>query len=462
MLSALFLAALLDASVASTQSAPPPLPTISLDSYPQAAQDAIARAHHEATTHATDALRAGTLGRVLQAWEQWDAAHQSYTRAQALAPGAFEWHYLDAVVLQRLARPKDAAAQLQAALAITPGYLPARVKLAESLLDAGDLEGSQRLYSALTDPDCAPAVAFGLGRIAAAQGRHAAAVEHLQRAVSLYPEFGAAHYALALSFRALGRLDEARAALERHAQFGARWPAVPDPVLGAVNTLRDDPGALLQRAVKLADAGDLDGAIAAHEAALAIDPSHAQAHANLIALYGRQRNFAKADEHYRAVVALGVNVADAHYDYGVLLGLQERWDDAAEAYRRALALNPLHAEAHNNLGQILERTRQFDAAVVEYRQALEGQPTLRVARFNLGRMLIALGRADDAVIELQKLTEPRDAEAPRYLFALSAAYIRSGRKSEGLKWGTEARDLALRFGDSALAAAIERDMALIK
>ena len=114
-------------------------------------------------------------------------------------------------------------------------------------------------------------------------------------------------------------------------------------MLAAVTTLRDDPGALLQRGVKLADAGDVDAAIAAHEAALAIDPSLAQAHANLIALYGRQRNFAKAEEHYRAVVALGVNVADAHYDYGVLLGLQERWDDAADAYRRALALNPLHA-----------------------------------------------------------------------------------------------------------------------
>ena len=93
-------------------------------------------------------------------------------------------------------------------------------------------------------------------------------------------------------------------------------------MLAAVKPLRDDPGALLQRGVKLADAGDVDAAIAAHEAALAIDPSLAQAHANLIALYGRQRNFAKAEAHYRAVVALGVNVADAHYDYGVLLGFR--------------------------------------------------------------------------------------------------------------------------------------------
>src|SRR5260221_4832624 len=382
------------AVAAPAQPASRPLPTLALESYPPAAREAIARAHREAAAHRSDASASGALGRVLQAWEQWDASHQAYTRAQVLAPRTFEWQYLDAVVLQRLARPADAAAHLEAALAITSDYLPARVKLAEALLDAGRLDESQRLFSALTDPDCAPAAAFGLGRIAAAQGRHEAAVDHFQRAIALFPEFGAAHYALALSYRALGRPDEARAALERHGRFGARWPAVADPVLTAVITLRDDPGALLQRAVKLADAGDVDAAIAAHEAALALDPSLAQAHANLIALYPRQRNFPQADGHYRAVVALGVNVSDAHYDYGVLLGLQERWEDAADAYRRALSLNPLHAEAHNNLGQILERTRQFALATAEYRQALDSPPSLRVAPFNLGRMLIVHGRSD--------------------------------------------------------------------
>jgi protein O-GlcNAc transferase len=444
------------------QAAPPPLPYLALDSYPAAAREAIARAHREAAARPRDAQAAGALGRVLHAWEQWDAAHQAYTRAQALAPQTFEWHYLDALVLDRRARASEAAAQLEAALAVSPNYLPAQVKLAESLLEAGNLDESQRRFSALTHPDAAPAAAFGLGRIAAAQGRHAAAVEHFQQAISLFPEFGAAHYALALSYRALGRRDEAQAALERHGRFGARWPAVADPVLAGVTTLRDDPGALLQRGIKLADAGDVDAAITAHEAALAMDPSLAQAHANLIALYGRTRNWTKAEEHYRAVVRLGVNVADAHYDYGVLLGLQEQWDPAADAYRNALALNPLHAQAHNNLGQILERHGKIDEAAAEYARAVERAPTLRIARFNLGRMLIGQGHNDRAIAELAKLTEPRDAEAPRYLFALSTAYVRAGRKTEGLRWATEARDLALTFGDTALAAAIERDMATIR
>jgi tetratricopeptide (TPR) repeat protein len=452
----------LGAVAPSGQSSAPPLPTLALDTYPPAAREAIARAHHDATARASDAEATGTLGRVLHAWEQWDAAHDAYRRAQALAPRTFEWPYLDAVVLQRLARPADAAAELRQALAITPDYLAARVKLAEALLDAGQLEESRQLFSAIKDLEAEPSVELGLGRIEAAQGHHDAAIAHLQRAISLYPEFGAAYYALALSYRATGKRDEARAALAQHAQFGARWPAVADPVLATVTALRDDAGALLQRGVKLAGSGDLDGAIAAHEAALKIDPSLAQAHANLVSLYGRQRNWAMAEEHYRAVVALGVNVADTHYDYGVLLALQERWDDAAQAYRRAIELNPLHAQAHNNLGQILERTRQFDEAAAEYRRAIESQPTLRLARFNLGRMLIAMGRADEAVSELQKLTEPRDAEAPKYLFALSAAYMRGGHKDEGVKWATEARDLARHYGDTALADAIDRNLATIK
>src|SRR5258708_7286199 len=291
----LLLTTLLGAAASSPQSSTPPLPALVLDSYPPAAREAIARAHREAAAHDRNANLTGTLGRVLHAWEQWDAAHQAYTRAQALAPRTFEWHYLDAVVLQRQARPMEAAARFQAALAVSPDYLPAQVKLAESLLEAGNLDESQQRFSALTHPDAAPAVALGLGRIAAAQGRHAAALEHFQHAIALFPEFGAAHYALALSYRALGRRDEAQAALERHARFGARWPAVADPVLAAVTTLRDDPGALLQRGVKLADAGDVDAAITAHEAALALDPSLAQAHANLIALYVQTRNWTKAE-----------------------------------------------------------------------------------------------------------------------------------------------------------------------
>ena len=444
------------------QSGIPPLPRLSLDAYPPAAREALARAYREAAARPADVRATGTLARMLHAWEQWDAAADTYTRAEALAPNAFEWPYLHALVLQRLARPADAAAKLASALASRPGYLPARLKLAEARLDAGDLDESARLFAALTEPACEPAVQFGLGRIAAAKGRHQEAIAHFERAVALFPEFGAAHYAAALSYRALGRREDASAALERHARYAARWPALEDPFADSVSSLREDPPALLKRGVARANAGDIEGAIAAHEAAAGLDPSFAQAHANLIPLYGRVRNWAKAEEHYRAVVRLGVNVSDAHYDYGVLLGLQEKWDLAADAYRQALALNPLHAHAHNNLGQILERQGKTAAAAAEYQAAIDSEPTLRIARFNLGRMLIAEGRNEPAIAELAKLAEPRDAEAPRYLFALATAHLRAGHRDEAITWARDAKALAERYGDTALASAIERDLAKIR
>jgi tetratricopeptide (TPR) repeat protein len=457
---------ILHGAPAAPQNLLPPLPPVSLDTYPAAAREPVSRADRDAAARPTDPGAVGALARMLQAWEQWDAAHGAYARARALAPQAFEWHYLDGVVLERLARHAEAAAAFRQALIASPGYLPARVKLAETLLetgDPGDLAESGRLFEALArEPAAEPAAELGLGRLAAAQGRHDVAVAHLERAVALFPEWGAAHYALALSYRALGRRDEAQRALDRHTQYGPRWPAVEDPALATVTALRNDAQTSLQRGLKLADAGDLAGAIAAHEAALVRDPSIAQAHANLISLYGRAHNWVKAEEHYRAVVALGFNLGDAHYDYGVLLGLQEKWEPAAAAYRQAIAINPRHARAQHNLGQILERERRFDEAAAAYRQAVDSEPAFRLARLNLGRMLLALGRASEAVVELQKLTEPRDAEAPRYLFALATAHVRAGHKDEGIKWATDARRLALDYGQHDLAAAIERDLALLK
>jgi tetratricopeptide (TPR) repeat protein len=448
---------------ASLQATPPALPRLALDSYPAPARATLSRIYEEAAAHPDSVRAVGALARMLHAWELWDPAHQAYERAQSLDPQGFEWRYLDAIVLQRLARHAEAAVQLRLAVAQQPTNLPARVKLAEALLDAGAVDESKALFTALVrEPAAEPVAELNLGRIAAGDRRHDVAIVHLERAVKLFPEFGAAHYALARSYSALGRSDDARRALALHAQYGPRWPALPDAILATVTDLREDAAAILQRGVKLADAGDVAGAIAAHEAALARNPDLTQAHANLIALYGRNRDWPKAEEHYRAVVRSGVSLADAHYDYGVLLALQEKWESAAAAYREALAVNPLHVNAHNNLGQALERLRQLPEAADAYRAALAVQPGFRLARFNLGRMLIALGRPDEAAGELEKIVEPRDAEAPRYLFALGVAYVRAGRKDEGIKRSIEARKLALEYGQTDLAAAIDRELAALK
>jgi tetratricopeptide (TPR) repeat protein len=438
-------------------------PELPLTNYPAPARAAIEPLYQEARKQSAKVDTVERLARMLHAWEQWEAAHDLYERVQATAPRAFAAWYLDGVVLQRLAKPGAAAERFGRALALEPGNLPARSRRAETLFEAGDVTASADEYRVLlNEPAAEPIGALGLGRIAARQGRHEEAISYLQRAVRLFPEFGAAHYALALSLRATGRVNEARQALTSHQQFGLIWPAVDDPVLAAVAALRDSAGTHLAKGLKLAERGDIAGAIAEHEAALASDPGSAQAHANLISLYGRVQNWAKSEEHYRAVLALGFNRDEAHYNYGVLLSLQERWKEAAAAYREALAANPQHAQAHNNLGQVLERERLLDQAEQEYRAAVAAQPSFRLARFNLGRMLIALDRATEAIAELEPLRTPRDAEAPRYLFALATAHLRAGHKDEALSLARDARQLAADHGQTELAASIDRDLARLR
>jgi tetratricopeptide (TPR) repeat protein len=453
--------ALLTLTIAVAQAPPPP--DLALDTCPAAAREDVAAAAKRAAANPHDAAAAGALGRVLQAWEQWEAAHQSYERARALAPDAFEWPYLDAVVLQRLARQEDAVAALRTVLDRKPGYLPARVRLAEALLEAGQADLALPLFSALlTEPAAEPAARMGLGRIAAMEGKHDAAVQNFARAIELFPELGAAHYGLARSYRAMGRAADAERELELHAKYGPRWPKIEDPVLAAVNSVRDDGRALLLRGVASVDAGDVPSAIAAHEAALARDPSLTQIHANLLSLYGRAGEWAKAGAQYKAALAAGIGTADVHYDYGVVQALQGRFEEAEEAYRRAIAVNPLHTNARINLGQILERRRDFAGAAAEYARAVESQPTFRLARFNLGRMLLVTAPPEAAIAEFEKLQQPRDAETPRYLFALSAAQVRAGRKEEGIRLAAEAKRMALEYGQSELAAAIDRDLARLK
>jgi tetratricopeptide (TPR) repeat protein len=433
----------------------PALPELPWEAYPAETRAAIEPVYKAAVARPRDAAAAGTLARTLQAWHELEAAHQTYRRAQALAPAAFEWRYLDGIVLQRLARHAEAAAALRRALAVAPTYLPARVKLADSLLRSGQLDASATLYTALlSQPPAEPFARFGLGRIAALQHKHGDAVTHFTRAVELFPEWGEAHYALAMSLLALKRRDEAAAALAAHTRFGRTVPGLEDPVLARTASVRNDAATNFERGVKLKVAGDLQGAIEAHEAAAALDPAYAQAHANLISLHSEAGNWAQVEEHYRAVVALGFGLADANFDYGVAHERQGHWNLAEAAYRRAIAIQSDHTPARINLGRALERKRDFAGAADEFRRAIESRPADRLAHYDLARMLVNLGKPHEAIPEFELALEPSQNSAPAVLLGLAVAHALAGQGEASERRFAEARAAAQRFDRPDLMKAI--------
>jgi tetratricopeptide (TPR) repeat protein len=441
----------------------PPLPALPLDAYPQPMREAVRPLYATAQTGTVDAAAAGALGRALQAWDQFEDAHAVYQRAQALAPEAFEWAYLDGVVLSRLARHDEAAGQLRRALTLSPDYLPGHVKLAEALVRAGRAEQAKPLFASLqSNALTRPFAEYGLGQLAAAAGQHDLAVAHFERAIALFPEWGEAHYARALSYTRLGRHEDAERAMAARLRFGTLGPGLEDPVLAAIATVRDDAVAHLQRGIELDQQGDLPGAIAAHAAAVAQDPSVAQAHLNLMLLYGRAQNWAKVEEHYRQAVALGFSLGDVNYNYGFAQQLQGRWHLAEAAYRRALDASPQHFAARLNLALALEHRQALEEAAAELRRATEVEPTSRAARFYLGRVLLELGRAPAAIVELERVIEPRDSDASLYLHALAIAHLEAGNRGEAARHATTARELAVAHRQTELVAIIDRTLALLK
>src|SRR5207244_4473351 len=100
---------------------------------------------------------------------QFEAAATCYLRAHRLDPQSFRWAYY--LGWQRAAdgRHAEAVAALRDALQRDRDYLPARLKLAESLFAAGRLDESREEYEAIRrqHPDSAPAH-YGLGRVHAA------------------------------------------------------------------------------------------------------------------------------------------------------------------------------------------------------------------------------------------------------------------------------------------------------
>jgi len=122
------------------------------------------------------------------------------------------------------------------------------------------------------------------------------------------------------------------------------------------------PDVLLQRAIALHQAGDLDGAIKAYRDYLAVEPESLQARSNLGAALARAGRYDEAIAEYNAGLqkspdnpALLMNLGLAYYKTG-------RHAEAAARFERAVALSPqfkeqvtlLLAACYNNLGRYKE------------------------------------------------------------------------------------------------------------
>jgi tetratricopeptide (TPR) repeat protein len=153
----------------------------------------------------------------------------------------------------------------------------------------------------------------------------------------------------------------------------------PDP-------LENSPAALMQAAIDLEDAGDLDGAIEAYRSAAAAAGPSAEVCFRLAELLYRQGDLAGSRERYYVAIELDEDLVEARANLGCVLAELNDFELAVAAFQGALAFHPDYADVHYQLGRTLDDLGQSGEAEVHWRRFLElapGSPWADEARLRL-------------------------------------------------------------------------------
>lgn len=433
----------------------PDLPVVDMTVFQPGVRQVVSAAVEAAKSNSLSAEAVGRLGMVLHAHDRFSAAITCYQRATRLDSKRFDYWYYWGAALSSDGKYAEAIEPLRNARLLRPQATPIGLKLADALLETGRVEDAKRTYQEVIATDDRIASAhYGLARTL----KGAEAVKELNKALELFPEYGAAQFALAAEYRKSGNTEEAERALKGYEQHRKSTPPLDDPLLASVFALNAGPTGLLRQAQALEREGRLAESAAVCERAVERFPTFEQAWVNLISLYGRLGQSEKLEQAYQKAIALAPNRAEAYYNYGVFCFKAGRSNDARTAFKKASDLDPNNADAWNNLGTVTEQTGRLETAAGYFRRAIAARPEMRAAHFHLARIYANQRRYADAIPEFEKTLNPKDDQTPTYLYALAATHARAGHRQQSLEYLKQARLEASNLGQAALVASIDKDL----
>ncbi|RME01919.1 MAG: tetratricopeptide repeat protein [Deltaproteobacteria bacterium] len=147
-------------------------------------------------------------------------------------------------------------------------------------------------------------------------------------------------------------------------------PSYP-PVSPTVTPSVSDPRALLASALKTEDEQER---IRLFEAAIAADPTLAEAHYNLGYLLAQQGKMQDATAAYLRAIELDPELVPALYNLGALYYKQRRYTDALAFFQRVETLDPDHPKVHLSLSKVYVRMKDYPAAIGEIERQLAITP----------------------------------------------------------------------------------------
>ncbi|HET7294084.1 MAG TPA: tetratricopeptide repeat protein [Vicinamibacteria bacterium] len=410
------------------------------------------------------------LGRARLAMDQPQEAVAALERGLELAKSELRigsGHYQLGLALRRLGRHDEAARHFsEAERYSTERALNARERLAR-YLSGGDGDGDAERKSAVSAALAASPLSalapderdrlrryvtntlarsyVNLGVMHAQAERPARAVDFLEQAARLVPDFPQVQYSLGVTRFNAQRFE---AAIEPLSRALAESPENADlrhmlamsylntsAYQNAVDLLQDDraraasPPLQVAYGLALVRSGRAQEAQRVFSRLLAEHGDSAELGVFLGQAYAQQGDYESAVRSLLHALELQPGVAEASSSLGVIYLKQGRLAEAEAALRAELQAHPDDQRARQNLANVLELAGKPEEALSHLRTVLKAGPDSVDARYLLGKILLAQGNAADAVIHLEAAAQqaPEDSNV-RY--QLGQAYQKLGRPDE--------------------------------
>lgn len=352
------------------------------------------------------------LARLYHANRLFAEARACYRMIAAMPPGlTARDHYYLADIAQNENDLAAAQTELRAVVRTEPGYIPARLSLAETLFKSGEPEDAGKEYSAVLAIEAdQPQASLGMARIELQRGDDDAAVARLEELMAGHPEStsGAALLAQVLDRR--GETDRAIALAQSSRQKPELPPADPWKNILLVDCY--DIQRLSLTFEEYFKTGKMDEAAPLLDRLAVLDPkgpiskmfagfSHAQA----------LQHVAAVREYYEALGRGGDPEKVAPLLVSSLLALG-KLDEAsalmADLYAKMPASSPI-AKAYADVA-IRKDDQKLSRELLT--KILEKEPYLQAQSMSLAKILWASGERDAAVKYLQRLASVYANDVP--------------------------------------------------
>jgi DNA-binding winged helix-turn-helix (wHTH) protein/Flp pilus assembly protein TadD len=190
---------------------------------------------------------------------------------------------------------------------------------------------------------------------------------------------------------------------------------------------------------------DTEAAIKILEEAVAIDPTFAEAFAQLARAYNTSAfKFSEGDERKRyhenaevaieKALALDPDLAEAHFARGLILWTNTKrfpHEQAIQSFKRSLALDPKSDETHHQLSIVFGHIGLLDEAQRSLTNALQINPNNTMARYRVGVYTAWQGKFDEATAVFK--TIPSDVSPMLIDRSMAELLVQTGRLSEAEK-----------------------------